>query len=178
MHSVTQKLISHLVYKVTVVWVVYVCSHRFVCMCLTFYFETITGSQKCSKNTQIHFLPELLESKLLPWCPVTPAHLSAFPTGTVSFLPTGQLSRSGREHWYPTHHGIRRSHSGSVSCPNNVLYRKGQKGQNLVVFSYHISSVLFHLWQAPVFPWLSWPWPSGRSQASPSIWVYLVFPHD
>ena len=55
MHSVTQKLIFHLVYKATIVWVVYICSDKLVYTCLTFYFETITYLHKCSKNSTNKF---------------------------------------------------------------------------------------------------------------------------
>ena len=121
--SVTQKFIFHLVHKATVVWVVYVCSDKFVYACLTFYFETITDLHKCSKNSTNKFSPCTIRGKVAAMMPHDPCPLEHISNeqGTVSCLPTEQPAWSEEEHWYVTPHGIFSSHSGSASCPNDVF---------------------------------------------------------
>lgn len=91
-------------------------------MCAT-CFETITDLQKCSKKVQIHFLHEILESKLLPQCPMTIALEHVFPVNIL--LPaSGQSSGSGAA---LIHHcsGVLRPYSSFAGGPHNILYGKG-----------------------------------------------------
>lgn len=101
---------------------------------------------------------------------MTPAHLSTFP---MNRAPSPVYPQNN-------HHGQKRNTDTSPTKEPSDLVQalpvvpvmsfgeKDKKSQGLM-----LPLVVTSLWsccvcdKTPVFPWLSWPWASGRSQASP-----------
>lgn len=129
-------------------------------------------------TVQITSFPELFESEC--WPDTLTTLRSAYFLQIWTFFHITTLLSSKSKYC----HLILRLCWSFASCPVNVFYIERIQFR---ITCCTLSSWLFSLLQsgitnASVFPWLLWPWPFWRFQATsfvecPSGWLCLMFPH-